>query len=166
MCSFTTFFLCNTFTMEKTVNIEKAICKDATDIHDVNKQSLPVCYSPREYIVFILDEKVILLKAICDNKIVGYALAKWYSNTRLHIMSFAVLEASRGKGAGKLLIDKIREYGLINKDFAQLTLYVQKSNTTALKFYENNKFTKNSYLKNYYGIKDHGYYMVNNVNVV
>ena len=149
--------------MESSIYIGQAICKDANEIHNVNKKCLPVCYSHKEYIVYILNTKVILLKVVCDNNIIGYVLAQWYSDERLHIMSFAVLSEYRCKGVGKLLLNSIYEHGLKNKDFSQLTLYVQKSNKVALKFYESNHFERNAYLKNYYGQKNHGYYMVNNV---
>ena len=148
--------------MDKNVCIEQAICKDANDIHIVNKKCLPVYYSQREYVIYILDTKVILLKAVYDKQIVGYALAKWYSDDRLHIMSFSVLSEFRCMGIGKLLINKINEYKFKKNKHSQLTLFVQKSNKIALKFYKDNNFTQHSYLKNYYGLNDHGYYLVNN----
>ena len=150
--------------MESNIYIKHAICKDANEIHNVNKKCLPVYYSHKEYVIYILDTDIVLLKAVCDNNIVGYALAKWYSSERLHIMSFAVLPEFRCNGVGKLLIDGTYDYGIKKKSFTQLTLYVQKSNKIALKFYENNHFKRNAYLKNYYGVKNHGYYMVNNIN--
>jgi ribosomal protein S18 acetylase RimI-like enzyme len=156
-------FFINKFKMESNICIKQAICKDANEIHNINKKCLPVCYSHKEYVLYILDTKVILLKAICNDDIIGYALAKWYSDERLHIMSFAVLSEFRCKGVGKLLIDSIYEYGLKKKEFSQLTLYVQKSNKLALKFYENNNFKRDAYLKNYYGLKNHGYYMVSTI---
>lgn len=149
--------------MDSNVQINFAICKDSCDIYNINKLCLPVFYSKREYVMHILDKNVILLKATSNDNIIAYILAKWYSSSRLHIMSFAVMPEYRKHGIGKSLIDTLIKIGSkVNANFTQLTLYVQQSNETALKFYKNNSFIEGKYMKNYYGIGDHGYCMIHN----
>ena len=141
------------------LSIERAICADIKDIHIINKESLPVYYDHDDYIRFVLDKRCYLLKAIVDNKIIGYILGKMYTDNRLHIMTFAINSDYRSKGYGSKLIDEIEKIVREERDINQITLYVKESFKNAIRFYIKNGFITEKRMRHYYGKNDHGYKM-------
>jgi [ribosomal protein S18]-alanine N-acetyltransferase len=138
--------------------IELAICKDVKLIQYINKISLPISYSIRDYIEFIISHGSNVFKALHNNSIVGYVLIKKYSNNRMHIMSFAVHPDYRRLKIGSSLMKKAHDFSIDN-NFSYLTLYVQCTNTKAIAFYLAFGFIIKKTLKNYYKFNDHAYIM-------
>jgi len=143
-------------------HIREAKCTDTTEIHNCNKLSLPVVYTKRELIQFILNPNSIIMIAIFNNKIIGYAIVRKEvikNGYKCHIMSIAVLEEHRSKGIGKELVDKSFDWYYHKNNITIMTLYVMKSNYRAIRFYQKNSFTKALKLPHYYGKNNHGLMM-------
>lgn len=150
---------------ENTINftIREAKGIDAKHIHECNKLSLPVVYTIREYIQFILDIKSVVFVSIVDEVITGYIVTRrepFGDSYKCHIMTIAVLEKYRSNGMGKQLVDESFDYFNKKNNITTMTLNVMRSNTPAIKFYKRNGFTKYQKLVHYYGKKKHGIMMI------
>ena len=140
-------------------NTRLALRSDINRIRDINITSLPIAYDHKEYIEFILSPKTIIMICSLDNNIIGYIVGKWYTETRFHIMTFAVDKTYRRHGVGKRLMNDIVKYASTQHKPEKITLYVQIENKIAIEFYKSQGFTDINLKKNYYGSKSHAYMM-------
>ena len=148
------------------INLREAIGLDARKISKCNKESLPVWYTPRQYVTYILNKDYLVFIVEKDKDIIGYSLVRkenFNNGYKGHILSFAVLEKYRSKGIGKDLMDFT--YDIICKKFnvIYLTLNVMVSNNRAIHFYKREGFKKKYKLKHYYGKKKHGIMMIKQI---
>jgi ribosomal-protein-alanine N-acetyltransferase len=148
--------------MTDDIIIRKALGIDAKGISTCNTLSLPVVYSPREIIQYILNKSYYTTVAILDNVVIGYLLSrKEQSGDKFkgHIISIAILQEYRSKGIGKKILDYSCDKIANKFNVTNITLNVMLSNRRAIKFYTREKFTKFAKLTHYYGKKNHGILM-------
>jgi len=75
--------------------------------------------------------------SVSEKRIVGYIELEKIANENIgSIQSVLIYDNFRGQKYGKLLIDKIIEYGFINKKYKELRLKVFANNEIAKKCYE------------------------------
>jgi [ribosomal protein S18]-alanine N-acetyltransferase len=85
------------------------------------------------------------LVAVINDKIVGYAVIdKWPDQE--HLVSIAVIPASRKKGVGQTLLDHLVK----RLQTGSLKLEVRRSNTAALELYRKNGFVRSGIAHSYY----------------
>jgi [ribosomal protein S18]-alanine N-acetyltransferase len=85
------------------------------------------------------------LVAVINDKIVGYAVIdKWPDQE--HLVSIAVIPASRKKGVGQALLDHLLE----RLETGSLKLEVRRSNKAALDLYRKNGFVQSGVAHSYY----------------
>jgi ribosomal-protein-alanine N-acetyltransferase len=85
------------------------------------------------------------LVAVINDKIVGYAVIdKWPDQE--HLVSIAVIPASRKKGVGQALLDHLIE----RLQTESLKLEVRRTNKAALELYRKNGFVQNGVAHSYY----------------
>ena len=147
--------------LPKDIDIIPANLIDTLRIHEINKECLPIYYFASEFMLYIMSNKHILLKATFKKtKIVGYLLAQWNSDTNLHIMSIGVIPEYRRKNIGKFMIDTLIETGKQRKPYIKnVTLYIQVCNTGAIQFYIENMFKKKKLIEHYYNENDNAFLM-------
>ena len=88
---------------------------------------------------------VTFLVAVINDKIVGYAVIdKWPDQE--HLVSIAVIPASRKKGVGQALLDHLIE----RLHTGSLKLEVRRSNKAALDLYRKNGFVQTGIAHSYY----------------
>jgi ribosomal protein S18 acetylase RimI-like enzyme len=132
--------------MSKKFVVEQATIKDIMQVHQCNKNNLPLYYSPYEYFTFIMSPHHNLL-VVKDKIVIGYILWSITKNN-YHILSFAVQEKYRRCKIGSLLIQEMIQSR--HNDISTISLYVHIENTTAINFYEKLEFTITNVLKDYY----------------
>ena len=111
------------------------IC-DIPEIEHCGKISLPIYYEYDDLIEILNSNNNKILIAKNDSKFCGFVIFKVNQNKNIHINSIAINPDSRRYKIGTELINKLKFY-YINYN---ITLYVQTSNTNAIKFYKNNSF--------------------------
>jgi [ribosomal protein S18]-alanine N-acetyltransferase len=85
------------------------------------------------------------LVAVMNDRIVGYAVIdKWPDQE--HLVSIAVIPASRKKGVGQALLDHLME----RLETGSLKLEVRRSNKAALDLYRKNGFVQSGVAHSYY----------------
>jgi [ribosomal protein S18]-alanine N-acetyltransferase len=85
------------------------------------------------------------LVAVMNDRIVGYAVIdKWPDQE--HLVSIAVIPASRKKGVGQALLDHLLE----RLETGSLKLEVRRSNKAALDLYRKNGFVQSGVAHSYY----------------
>jgi [ribosomal protein S18]-alanine N-acetyltransferase len=88
---------------------------------------------------------VTFLVAVIKDKIVGYAVIdKWPDQE--HLVSIAVIPASRKKGVGQALLDHLTE----RLQTGSVKLEVRRSNKAALDLYRKNGFVQTGVAHSYY----------------
>ena len=86
--------------------------------------------------------------AVEDGKVVGYA-GMWHVVVEGHITNVGVLEETRGKGVGSMLMEKLIEVGIEKKMYG-ITLEVRMGNAPAQALYHKFGFKAEGIRKNYY----------------
>ena len=130
-------------------NIEKHNC--LTDIYKIGKSSLPIYYKLFHLLEFLNDPMYIIYKCVLKNTIIGYVIIEICSNSRIHIMSIAILNQYRRRGYGSQILTFLR-----NKfENYTISLYVQIENKHAVKFYVKNGFEIKKKIENYYNELEH-----------
>ena len=86
--------------------------------------------------------------AVEDGKVVGYA-GMWHVVVEGHITNVGVLEETRGKGVGSMLMEKLIEVAEEKKMFG-ITLEVRMGNAPAQALYHKYGFKAEGIRKNYY----------------
>ena len=86
--------------------------------------------------------------AVLDGKVVGYA-GMWHVITEGHITNVAVLEETRGKGVGAMLMEKLIAVAE-EKAMTGMTLEVRMGNRPAQSLYHKYGFKAEGIRKNYY----------------
>ena len=116
--------------IKKTDKLELQRCEE------IGCLSLPIYYSSLDLITFLEEpNNIFIYGASIDKKFVGFIVyIKQFG--KIHILSLACHPDYRRKKIGTLLITKLKEYTL------NITLYVQSTNKTAIRFYLNNGFIK------------------------
>lgn len=147
---------------------EEAKGIDAKQIHQCNKNSLPVVYEARDYISWILHKDHLVYVVKVDKKVIGYILLRKEKDKKIykaHVMSFAVDKEHRRKGIGQLLMKTATEAALERFKVNTVTLNVMKSNKGAIEFYKAIGYKKRYKMRNYYGRKEHGLMMIKEFDV-
>ncbi|MEM4311846.1 MAG: ribosomal protein S18-alanine N-acetyltransferase [Nitrososphaerales archaeon] len=139
--------------------IRRCRLEDLPSVRWINQVSLPENYSNfffeeiyREFPEgFIVAEK--------DNRVVGYIMSRieyGFSNIKKfslarkgHIVSIAVLEAHRGKGLGKALLEEAL-VSMKKRDCSEVYLEVRASNFQAINLYKKYEFKIVSRIESYY----------------
>lgn len=75
----------------------------------------------------------------CNEPVAFLEVAREYWNSRLVITQLLVREDLRGKGIGKMLVDKAKDVARF-EDFRMITLETQSCNVPAISFYKKNGF--------------------------
>lgn len=152
------------------INIVNIISDDVKDLRDCNKAVLPVYYFQYQYLEFINDPDHILLKAIDKNNdktFIGYIIGRLENKKRFHIVSFGVYKQFRRHKVGSLLMTEIEKQALDKYPSVQfVSLNVQTTNESAIKFYENVGFKKVRLLEHYYGANEHGLTFGKNIKII
>lgn len=134
----------------------------------INLNSLPEHYSDYFFHSILRELPEAFIVAEISNEIVGYVMCKieyGFSNFRKlgfvkkgHVVSIAVLEALRGRGVGKVLMEEALN-GIVSRRCDEIYLEVRTSNTPAIKMYENLNFQMKSRLRAYYRDGEDAYLM-------
>lgn len=135
-----------------------------THIHQVHKIEVESFKRPWSFASFIFEIKnpfsffYVIEK---DKKIIGYFIL-WDMGEEFHLANIAVKKEERGKGYGRMMLDKILEMAK-KENKKRIRLEVRVSNERAIKIYEKFGFKKTRIIKNYYGDED-GYEFVYELN--
>lgn len=141
--------------------IELAKCTDMKNIYLIGKDSLPIYYSKKNIVEFIINNKTIVLKATIDNIIAGYVIGNQKDDTNFHINTFAVDQLYRRRGIGKDLIVNLIKRATRDSfnEITNITLFVQTTNDAAISLYKSLKFEIDKEIKDYYWDGEHSYLM-------
>ena len=149
--------------------VEEAKGIDARKIHECNKRSLPVVYTAREYIMWILSKKHLVYTAKIGEEVVGYILLREEPHSlgrkKGHIMSIAIDKKERKRGIGKHLVDEVCKKTIDEFKVNVVTLNVMKINTDAIAFYKRLGFKNHQKLRKYYGKGKDGVMMIKQFDV-
>lgn len=141
--------------IKEKIRILPAKRKHRFDIKKVNELTLPENY-PMDLWEEILSEHCSFV-LLANSIVIGYCCV-----AKKSIMSFAILSEYRGKGFGKLLINKSLDYAKSQKwDF--INLHVRVDNTIAQNLYKSVGFEIVKTVDKYYDIID-GYKMMKKFN--
>ena len=154
-----------------TFTISKINFKDAFQIEQIGKESLPIYYKSSDILFLLFDNEYVLFKIYSDLKIVGFIVAKqkyhefnkedddYLENdnskynivVRYHIMSIAIDKEFRNNGLATQLIEHLRDYVKTNYKYkVKLSLFVLTNNIPAITLYEKNYFKRIFEDTNYY----------------
>ena len=131
---------------------------DEKEVAKCNKQVLPVCYPPWQFLKFIQHPHYIVLKGMVDGEVVGYIVGRVENLKRFHITTLGVYPQFRKMGIGRQLMDGLRQQ--VSQTFPgirYLTLYVQTINIDGIGFYERLGMKQIQWMEDYYGPGDHGF---------
>lgn len=124
--------------------ITTANMMDLIELHNCNKNNLPIYYSVDDYLQMLDSPDYLLCVARINDIVIGYATIRQYHDY-CHIMSFGIDKEFRRKKIGTKILDYIKEQINVKK----LTLFVYIVNVVAIDFYEKNGFTIVKILKDY-----------------
>lgn len=113
-------------------SFEKSFPNDSNETHSFEKR----IESLKKY---LSNNQAIFYGVIEQDELVGFIWFFEKDNRTIHINHFVVDEKHRGLGIGKTLWNAVEEYA-INKQIADIELFVTKENETAVNFYTNREF--------------------------
>ena len=129
--------------------IRRAEINDCIGLSELNKQCLPIYYTPIEFFMMALSLQYIVFVVEYEGKIVGYMVGEFHLNDKnYHILSIGVDKLHRSKGIGEKVISEL--INLVKSQIDNITLYVHVENEKAVKFYEKEGFMIVETIKNYY----------------
>jgi len=128
------------------MKIERVEPKDIKDIIEIEKNCFKDPWSSFSFESELTNADSIFLKAIEDDKMIGYIIIRKLLD-EFHIMNVAIAPEYRRKGFAQKLIDHMFENLSSGK---LLLLEVRKSNQAAISLYQKNGFTLLHTRKAYY----------------
>lgn len=124
------------------------VCKEhLAEIIEIEKMCFSDPWSMRMFTNEMKKEKSILLAAICDDKVAGYAVACSVFD-EVNIDNIAVLPQFRRHGIAKTLLEELEK--IVESFTAFITLEVRESNATALALYCSSGYECVGLRKRYY----------------
>ena len=132
--------------------ITLATTQDISEICRLENDNMPHPYSQKMVEELFCNERVKVLKAVKDNKIVGYVSAETVFDES-SINNVAVDANCRRQGIGDALLCYLKEE-LSKSGSKKIFLEVASRNLPAIKLYEKNGFKQISVRKGYYGDDD------------
>lgn len=122
--------------------------KDLKEVTEIEKESFALPWSYYSFLRELRNPFSLLWVAEEDGRVLGYAVALFYSSS-LHLANIAVKKESRRKGIGTLLLleveKKAREIG-----FKSITLEVRANNRVAQNFYKKREYKMIGIQRGYY----------------
>jgi ribosomal-protein-alanine N-acetyltransferase len=122
--------------------------EDLDSIMEIEENSFTTPWSRKAFEGELLNEFALYHCLEFDGKLVAY-VGLWQVFDEGHITNVAVLPSYRGLGLSKILLTNLFDM-CPDKGIEKLTLEVRKSNTVAIKLYENLGFFAAGLRPNYY----------------
>ncbi len=120
--------------MKQKADIKEALCDDIFDIAELEKKYIPGGWSESGFREWHSGERRIFLKAVINDRIVGFVNGSWLLDEG-ELLNIAVDDEFRRCGIGRLLMqalfEKMREQGV-----EKLFLEVREKNISAQSFYQ------------------------------
>lgn len=136
---------------ENTTNnviVTKADIFDSSAIEEIEKECFAIPWSEKSIKESMELENYIFLKAVVDDKVVGY-VGLYIAVDEGDITNIAVCSEYRGKGiGGKLLSELLEECR--KRELYSVNLEVRQGNEVAIKLYKKNGFKDIGIRKNFY----------------
>jgi len=132
-------------------NIRKACKGDVQAVLKIEKEEIN-SWSESQFSEETERENTLFYIIESENVILGYIVA-WIIHDEIDINSIAVKSKFRGKGLALLLLNQILS-GINSEEINKIFVEVRSRNSSAIRFYHKNGFTKIGVRKNYYGDDD------------
>jgi len=139
------------------IEINEASNKDFMIIENIGKDILPIYYKTVDLCILLLTNHKIFKISYNDN-LIGFVVIQFINEqNRIHIMSIGIKETNQRSGHGTNVIQFLK-----NRYKQNISLYVQVSNSKAVRFYQKNAFKIEETLNNYYTYLDNkdAFYMI------
>lgn len=134
--------------MKPKVDIIKCGRERLLEITEIEKECIPDGWSLKGFEDWLKNDNTVIFAAAVNEKIIGFANGTWVLDEG-ELLNIAVSENFRRNGTAQLLYNTLEDY-FVQKGVASVFLEVREKNTSAIAFYEKNKFIKNGFRKNYY----------------
>ena len=130
------------------ITIQEMQLDDLEQVVEIEQQNFSVPWTENGFFSFLLRSDTLFLVAKEEDRILGY-LGIMMVLDEGEITNVSVAQTARRRGVGRLLVqtmlDKMRRAGL-----DMIHLEVRKSNTPAIRLYEQFAFVQDGERKNYY----------------
>ncbi len=130
------------------ITIQEMQLDDLEQVAEIERQNFSVPWTENGFFSFLLRSDTLFLVAKEEDQILGYMGIMMVLDEG-EITNVSVAQTARRRGVGRLLVqtmlDKMRRAGL-----TMIHLEVRKSNTPAIRLYEQFAFVQDGERKNYY----------------
>ncbi len=136
------------------VVLRKARNEDLDELYLIDKACFPQHHFSKYFIRLLLEyPSSIAIVALSSNRIVGFTIGVIEEENEGRIYTLGVLPDFRGRGIGRLLLEKLEEE-LAMLGIEKCCLEVMEGNTPALQLYSKMGYRKVGVIKRYYGNRD------------
>ncbi|MGN1481744.1 ribosomal protein S18-alanine N-acetyltransferase [Porcipelethomonas sp.] len=129
-------------------DIIKCGFSELEEIAEIEKECIPGGWSEKAFGEWLENKNTILLGAVLDGKIIGFANGAWVIDEG-ELLNIAVKKEYRKQGIAGLLYEKLEKF-FLEQGVTAVFLEVREHNVPAVSFYEKNGFEKTGLRKNYY----------------
>ena len=134
--------------MMQRVDISAADENDIGEIAALETKYIPGGWSEKGFSEWLMGERRVFLKALCDGKIAGFLNSSWLLDEG-ELLNIAVEEKFRHYGIGRKLMQELFEK-MHSNNVEKLFLEVREKNDTAIRFYRGLGFAECGKRKDYY----------------